>query len=146
MSRIYWMVLTLAILAIFALYTNWFANAVRNDQQNKLDQNTVVSSQEVAAEQLPDSRRVRIELDTQTVDIRRGDTIDIPVYRSGDLGQLQLGLHASLGSHLLLSGGYFKKGELLTNISIQAPKEAESGTVQIIAAGKAQFVTVTVLP
>jgi hypothetical protein len=174
MSRIYWMVLSVAILTIFALYMNWFAFDTVNDtardktkiemtvDKGKVKEDVSAAKQKTeeigkkAAEgakdvaekfvTLPQKNGAQIELEQQKVEMQPGATVHISVSRTdAELNRLQLGLIPSSGSNLLASGGLFNTGETRSTISIEAPKDAHDGTVEVVANGKAQIITVTVI-
>src|SRR4051812_2210991 len=127
MSRIYWMVLSISILTIFALYMNWFAfdtvtdtardktkiemtvdkGKVKEDvsaakqKTEEVGKKAVEGAKDVAGKfvTLPQKNGVQIELEMQKVELQPGAIVQISVSRSeGELNRLQLGLIPSSGS------------------------------------------------
>lgn len=175
MSRLYWLVLSIAILAAFAFCLKWFGIAATNDVKNdkinveltvdkgrvkedaatatskaqELGRKTKEEVREVAKkiENLTEKHGIHLELDTKTVELEQGAKIEVGVTRSdGELNLLQLGLIPSSGSDLLVSGGLFNVGESVCRITIEAPKGARSGSIRIVADNSSELLTVTVKP
>lgn len=86
-----------------------------------------------------------LTLHRNEVQVDRGGNAEVRVSRSkGGKSRMQLGLYPSAGSNLMVSGGLFKDGDFETTIKVEAPRNARTGTVAVLAEDGRHVLTVAV--
>jgi hypothetical protein len=173
MYRFSLVTLVLALLMVLAFYFGWFSistshvnddktnvefsvdkRKVREDTQqarekaNELGRKTQEEAQDLSRKlhRATEATHPLLELETHSISMERGQSVDLIVRRSGNLTPLQLELTPSPESNLTATGGEFKSGQDSTTVTITAPHEARDGTVRIAADGAAETVTVSIKP